>query len=117
MCCEMKKGDWICNECGTINFQKRNACFKCGYKKSQNKVNFFCQLHRENVCVKCAYSNLNTKHDYERMPNIFKQQVDKIYDMLNESKYYIDAIEQNFNELIKNADPNKIINKIMYSFI
>ena len=104
---EMKKGDWICNECGTINFQKRNACFKCGYEKSQNKVNFFCQLHLENVCVKCAYSNLISKHDYERMPNISKQQVDKIYDMLNESKYYIDAIEQNFNELIKNADPNK----------
>ena len=28
--------------------------------------------------------------------------------MLNESKNYIDAIEKNFNELIKNADKNKI---------
>ena len=103
---EMKKGDWICNECGTINFQKRNQCFKCGYEKSQNKVSFFCQIHLENVCGKCA--SFNSKHNYERIPNISKQQVDKIYDMLNESKNYIDAIEENFNELIKNADPNKI---------
>ena len=103
---EMKKGDWICNECGTINFQKRNQCFKCGYEKSQNKVSFFCQIHLENVCGKCA--SFNSKHNYERIPNISKQQVDKIYDMLNESKNYIDAIEENFNELIKSADPNKI---------
>ena len=101
----MKKGDWICPECGTINFQKRNGCFKCGHEKGQNKVNFFCQMHLENVCGKCSIPN--SKHNYERIPDISKQQVDQIYDMINESQNYIDAIEQNFNDLIKNADPNK----------
>ena len=105
---EMKKGDWICKECGTINFQKRNKCFKCGYEKTQNKVCFFCQKNLQNVCYKCAMSD--SKHSYERMPNISKAQVDKVYDMINESKNYIDDIEQNFNELIKNADPIKVQN-------
>ena len=105
---EMKKGDWICGECGIMNFQKRNECFKCGYKKGQNKVNHFCQTHLENMCSRCA--TCNPKHKLEILPNISKQQVDKIYDMLNESKNYMDSIEQNFNELIKNADQNKIQN-------
>ena len=33
----MKKGDWICKECGTINFQRRTDCFKCGVNKNFDK--------------------------------------------------------------------------------
>ena len=100
---QMKKGDWICKECGTINFQKRIECLKCGYTKTPNKVRVFCQQHLETLCDKCAVSSAN--HSYELIPDISKEQVDKIYDMINEAKDYINVIEQNFNELIKNAEP------------
>jgi len=28
-----KKGDWKCTKCGTNNFAKKFACFKCGQGK------------------------------------------------------------------------------------
>ena len=113
---EIKKGDWICKECGTINFQRRTSCFKCGYTKNQNKVYYFCQTHFENVCDKCV--DFSGKHSYELMPNISKEQVDKIYDMINEAKNYINAIEQNYNEIIKNLGAIELekITKIFNKF-
>jgi len=109
---EMKKGDWICKDCGELNFQRRENCFKCGSSKNQNsinKVNCYCQNHLEVVCGNC-FSHMSGKHSYQLIPNVSKEHVDKIYDMINEGKNYINLIEENFNELIKNAGASEVEN-------
>ena len=114
---EMKKGEWICKECETLNFQRRTNCFKCGSNRNQNNnANYFCQNHLEIRCGKCA--NLSAKHSFKKIPNISKEHVDKIYDMINEGKNYINSIEENFNELIKKAESSEVekITKIFNKF-
>ena len=114
---EMKKGDWICKECGTINFQRRTDCFKCGVNNnSNNKVSFFCQKHFENVCSKCV--DWSSQHSYKPIPKISKEHVDKIYDMINEGKKYLNSIEENLNDLIKNKESLEVerISKIFNKF-
>ena len=118
---EMKKGDWICKECGILNFQKRENCFKCGSSKNPNiqciaLVNCFCQEHLEAVCGKCA--QINSKHSFKLIPSVSKEHVDKIYDMINEGRNYINSIEENFNDLIKNGESSEVekITKIFNKF-
>ena len=118
---EMKKGDWICKECGILNFQRRDNCFKCGSSKNLKTqhivlANYFCQEHLEGVCLNCA--NMDKQHSFKLIPNVSKEHVDKIYDMINEGRNYINSIEENFNELIKNGESSEVekITKIFNKF-
>lgn len=102
---EMKKGDWICQSCGTVNFQKRNECFKCKSFKQGEEAVYYCNKHFENFCQKC-YNNLgkNSIHELKLLKNDIpsKEKVDKFYDEIRNAKNYIQAIEDNFFELTKN---------------
>ena len=114
---EMKKGDWNCKDCGALNFQRRENCFKCGSSKNPNNtVHCFCQKHLEVVCGKCA--DMSGKHSFKLIPSVSKENVDKIYDMINEGRNYINSIEDNFNDLIKNAESSEVekITKIFNKF-
>lgn len=101
---------FLSKDCGELNFQRRENCFKCGSSKNQNNintVNCYCQNHLEVVCGNC-FSHMSGKHSYQLIPNASKEHVDKIYDMINEGKNYINSIEENFNELIKNAGASEV---------
>ena len=101
---EMKKGDWICSSCGEINFQRRTECFKCNSSKQGEEASFYCSKHLENFCQKCANRLRNTSaHEIKNLkleiPS--KEKADKLYDAMWAGKKYIEAVEDNYNELIK----------------
>ena len=68
------------------------------------------------ACGKCAQKN--SKHSFKLILSISKEHVDKIYGMINKERKYINSIEENFNDLIKNGEisEDEKITKIFNKF-